>query len=72
MTITPKGQITIPKTLRDKYGLDEHTEIEFIDDGDAIHIVKKGRVRAPAKFAYGILGLKGKRTDDLVKKMRET
>lgn len=34
-TITSKGQVTIPKQIRDRLGLDEGTEIEFIlkDDG---------------------------------------
>lgn len=72
MKITSNGQVTIPKNLRDKYGLDEYTDIKFIDDGNAIRIVKKGRVRTPAKSAYGILGFKGKRTNTLIKKLRAT
>ena len=29
-TITSKGQVTIPKRIRDRLGLDAGTEIEFI------------------------------------------
>lgn len=34
-TVTSKGQVTIPKRIRDKLGLDAGTEVEFIleDDG---------------------------------------
>ena len=33
-TITSKGQVTIPKRIRDRLGLDAGTEIEFILDDD--------------------------------------
>jgi len=34
-TITSKGQVTIPKRIRDRLGLDAGTEVEFVleDDG---------------------------------------
>lgn len=70
MTLTSKGQVTIPKNLRDKYGLDERTEIEFVDEGGAIRIVKKSGARSPVDSVYGILGQKKGRTDAAIKKMR--
>lgn len=30
MRITTKGQVTIPKKIRDKMGLRPHTEVEFV------------------------------------------
>ena len=35
-TITSKGQVTIPKRIRDKLELEEGTEVEFVlaEDGD--------------------------------------
>ena len=33
-TITSKGQVTIPKRIRDEFGLTEGTEIEFIIEED--------------------------------------
>ncbi|RLM50025.1 AbrB/MazE/SpoVT family DNA-binding domain-containing protein [Halorubrum sp. Atlit-28R] len=33
-TITSKGQVTIPKRIRDELGLDAGTEVEFIIEGD--------------------------------------
>lgn len=70
MTITSKGQVTIPKRLREKYGLNEHTEIEFEDEGGAIRIVKRTSSRSPVDSVYGVLGRKGANTDALIKKLR--
>ena len=33
-TLTSKGQVTIPKRIRDKLGLEAGTEVEFILDDD--------------------------------------
>lgn len=70
MTITSKGQVTIPKKLREKYGINEHTEVEFIDDGGAIRLVKKTSSRSPIDSVYGILRRHNANTDALVKKLR--
>ena len=49
MRITSKGQVTIPKAIREKLGLLPHTEVDFVLDGDAVRIVKsstpKGETR---------------------------
>lgn len=70
MTITSKGQVTIPKCLREKYGLGEHVEIEFVDEGGAIRIVKKNASQTVVDSVYGILGRTGERTDRLVRRLR--
>lgn len=41
MHVTSKGQITIPLSLREKYGITVHSELEFSDGGDKIVIKKK-------------------------------
>ena len=33
-TITSKGQVTIPKKIRDELGLDERTKVEFVLEAD--------------------------------------
>ena len=38
MRITSKGQVTIPKDLRDRCRLHPHTEVEFVLDGDGVRI----------------------------------
>ena len=39
MRITSKGQVTIPKDLRDRCRLYPHTEVEFVLDGEGVRIV---------------------------------
>jgi AbrB family looped-hinge helix DNA binding protein len=39
MRITSKGQVTIPKDLRDRCRLFPHTEVEFVLDGDGVRII---------------------------------
>jgi AbrB family looped-hinge helix DNA binding protein len=41
--ITRQGQTTIPKDLREKYGLEEGDEITYIDLGDRIILLPKPR-----------------------------
>lgn len=38
MRITSKGQVTIPKELRDGFGLLPGTEVEFVADEDGIRV----------------------------------
>jgi AbrB family looped-hinge helix DNA binding protein len=40
VTVTRKGQTTIPKEFRDKYDLFEGTELEVIDMGEGIMFKK--------------------------------
>ena len=47
MWITRKGQVTIPKRIRDEFGLLPGTEVEFVAEGDAVKVRKLdgGRTR---------------------------
>jgi AbrB family looped-hinge helix DNA binding protein len=38
--LNSKGQVTIPAPLRAKHGLHEGDEVEVIEDGDALRIVR--------------------------------
>ena len=40
MKITSKGQVTIPKEIRDDLGFLPGTEVEFFEDGDEVRIRK--------------------------------
>jgi AbrB family looped-hinge helix DNA binding protein len=68
MNITSKGQVTIPKKLREKYGLSEHVELEFLDEGGSIRLVKKGLL-SPFDKAYGLLAAE-QDTDSLIEALR--
>lgn len=46
MRITSKGQVTIPKEIRDEFGFLPGTEVDFVREGDEIRILKRpGRRR---------------------------
>lgn len=38
-TITQKGQITIPKYLRDKYRIEEYTKVTIEEENDHLKII---------------------------------
>jgi AbrB family looped-hinge helix DNA binding protein len=41
--IAERGQVTVPKELRDRFALRPHTEVEFASDGEIILLRKKAR-----------------------------
>jgi len=49
MKITSKGQITIPQEVRERHGMLPGTEVEFIDDGRQVRIVKAKGKRSRGK-----------------------
>ncbi|MEW6278404.1 MAG: AbrB/MazE/SpoVT family DNA-binding domain-containing protein [Candidatus Eremiobacterota bacterium] len=64
-----KGQVTIPKELRDRYGLHEGVDIEFIPEKDGIRIRKRSRARHPVEALYGLLRAPGS-TDAYIQQIR--
>lgn len=40
MKITVKGQVTIPQEIRERHGLLPGTEVQFVDDGKEVRLVK--------------------------------
>jgi AbrB family looped-hinge helix DNA binding protein len=40
MRLNSKGQVTIPAALRERYGLHEGDEVDVIEDGNALRIVR--------------------------------
>ncbi len=40
MKVTSKGQVTIPKAIRDEFGLLPGTEVEFVNDGGEVRVRK--------------------------------
>ena len=69
-TLTSKGQITIPKDVRERLGLRPGDEIDFVEDKAGFR-VRKRILTSPFKEYRGFLkGLAGSDPDDLVEKMR--
>jgi len=57
-TVTSKGQITIPKSVREQLGLDAGDQVEFVKSGDGVFTIVavtrdvrelKGLVPKPAR-----------------------
>jgi AbrB family looped-hinge helix DNA binding protein len=47
--ITTKGQVTIPRQIRDEAGLLPNTEVDFVVDDGSVRIVKATRRRRPTR-----------------------
>ena len=69
MKIGERGQVTIPKKIREKYGLMPHIEVEFVLEDTGVLIRKKSRYSSPVEQVYGILKNKA-RTDDYIEEIR--
>jgi AbrB family looped-hinge helix DNA binding protein len=67
-TVTSKGQITIPKRVRDLMGIEPGSQVDFerAEDGRVI-LVKVGKRAGPSRFARlrGHAG-KGLSTDEIM------
>jgi len=51
MRVTTKGQVTIPQHIREKLGITPSTEVDFVEKGGRVFLVKKqGRKIATRKF----------------------
>jgi antitoxin PrlF len=51
MRVTIKGQVTIPKAIREKLGIQTHTDIEFIEEADKVYIrASRQRDGRPDRF----------------------
>ncbi|ORU93997.1 MAG: AbrB family transcriptional regulator [Cycloclasticus sp. symbiont of Bathymodiolus heckerae] len=50
MRVTTKGQVTIPRNIREVLGIIPETEIDFREDGGRFYIVKVDKPEAKGKF----------------------
>ncbi len=72
MRITSRGQITIPKRLRERFGITTATELEFVERDNALLVVKKRQAGALERFRgmANAEGLPGS-TDELLALLRD-
>ncbi|HEX7707583.1 MAG TPA: AbrB/MazE/SpoVT family DNA-binding domain-containing protein [Thermoanaerobaculia bacterium] len=73
MRITSKGQVTIPREVRERLGLLPETEVDFVIKGNAVQIVKaKGRSSRAANVVGRIRGRATTKlsTDEIMKLTR--
>ena len=69
MKIGERGQITIPKEIREKYGFLPKIEVEFVPEDSGVLIKKRARHSSPVQKVYGILK-KNTKTDDIIEAIR--
>ena len=67
-TIAERGQVTIPKALRKKLGMQPGIVLDFHDENGRL-VVVKAAVTDPIAQVYGMLKL-GKRTNALMRELR--
>jgi AbrB family looped-hinge helix DNA binding protein len=68
--LTSKGQLTIPKKIRERLGLDEGDEVEFKEKREGVLLKKKPK-RSPFDRYVGYLKRKkGLRSDEIIEALR--
>ena len=69
MRISERGQITIPKVLRDRFGLNHNVEVEITPTSKGLLIHKRTAAEHPVERVYAILGRAGN-TDEYLEEIR--
>ena len=68
--LTSKGQITLPKKVREQMGIAEGEDVYFYEEDGVFHL-RKAVPRSPFDRWVGFLGKKnGEKTDDIIEEMR--
>ncbi len=74
MRISERGQITIPKPLRDRYGMNHNVEVDITPTEHGLLIRKRAAAEHPVERVYGILGRgalgQGVSVDDYIDEIR--
>jgi len=71
MRITERGQVTIPKHIRDQFGLTGDAEVDFVVRDGRVELVRRaGSRRGRVESLYGRRRLE-RSTDELMKLLRE-
>lgn len=69
MRISERGQVTIPKELRDRLGMNHMVEVEMTATREGLLIRKQSTAEHPVDRVFGILG-RGGSTDEFLKDIR--
>ena len=74
MRISERGQITIPKPLRQRFGMHHNVEVEITPTEKGLLIRKRSKADRPVDRVYGILGKnalgEGVSVDDYIEEIR--
>ena len=69
MHISERGQITIPKSLRERFGMNHNVEVDITPTENGLLIRKRTTAEHPVERVYGLLG-SGGNTDDYLEEIR--
>lgn len=69
MHVSERGQITIPKALRDQYGMHHNVEVQVEPAPEGILIRKRSAASHPVDRVYGVLD-RGGSTDVYLERIR--
>jgi antitoxin PrlF len=50
MRVTTKGQVTIPRRVREVLGITPETDVEFVEENGKFYLVKASEPKAIGKF----------------------
>ncbi len=74
MRVSERGQITIPKPLRDRFGMRHNVEVEIVPADGGLLIRKRSATDHPVDNVYGMLGRDASEppanTDDYIEEIR--
>lgn len=69
MRISERGQVTIPKALRDRFGMNQNVEVEITPTGEGLLVRKRTTAQHPVERVFGVLARKAN-TDEILDEMR--
>jgi AbrB family looped-hinge helix DNA binding protein len=70
MKISERGQITIPKALRDRFGFTKDVEVELVATKEGVLIQKRSRSKHPVDQIMGVLNRPSDDTDSYLEEVR--
>lgn len=68
-TVSSKGQITIPKRLRERLGIDTGSVLRFAEEEGRLVLVKEVP-EDPVSQVFGVLGHLHRETDSVMEELR--
>ncbi|MEO0054812.1 MAG: Antidote-toxin recognition MazE, bacterial antitoxin [Verrucomicrobiota bacterium] len=76
MKIGERGQVTIPVKLRRRFGLKPKCQVEFVELEGRLVLRRSGRdkkadILGKWERHVGVLDLKGRRTDEIMRELRD-
>lgn len=64
--MTSKGQITVPKFVRDHFNFKPGDEVVFVEDAQGMHVQRKYKVKNLKKWQAYFADLKGRDSDEII------